>query len=189
MKKTLIIFTSLLLLSGCDVTEKMFGQDVPDFDTSYSISAEIDYGKLTACVDITRNDADNWRFSFTEPEYLSGIELTLDEDDVTVSLGELNISTEKNDIYRLIPDLIAESVNSLADIDKESITEQDGILTINTTVADKKVVITADNDGRLITLKCPYYNISVDFSGQTPLTAQPPAADDTDDYISPEILN
>lgn len=184
MKKILFLCVPLLLISGCSATEKMFGQTAPDFDTSYNVKAEIDYGNFSACADITRNDADNWDFRFTDPEYLNGIALSLNEDEVTVNLGELNISTEKNDFYRLVPDLIAESVNSLAGIDKENITEQDGVLSINMTVADKKVVITADKDGNLLKLKCPYYNISVDFNEQTPIAYH---SSEDDEFVDPQL--
>lgn len=187
MKKLLILCVPIsILLCGCS-SATIFKPSKPDFDTAYRVNAEIGYGDFTAEADITRNGEDEWEFCFTKPDYLTGMKLSLGDDMLTASLGELSVTAESSDFYRLVPDIIADSVDSLSDIPAEEITEQEGILTLNTEVGGKKVVITADSDGRLLSLLCPYYKVSVDFGEQEPIVRLETL--ETEDMGGIEIIN
>ena len=170
-KKIIAILTASLLLSGCS-TDELFGKTKPDFDKAYTTSAEISYGDYTASCDITRSSENEWSFSFTQPDYLMGMELSLCNDELSAQLGKLNVTAEMNGAYQLIPDIIAKSIDTLSDAADENITENEGILTINTEIGGKKVVVTSDKNGQLLTLKCPYHKLSVEFGKQLQL-AQP----------------
>lgn len=185
MKKILILCSSLLLC-GCSANQ-IFGQAKPDYDSSYQIKAEISFGELEASADVTRNSKDNWEFCFTEPGYLAGMKLILADDELTASLGNISITTEANDYYDLIPDIIAESIDSLPDIQSENIIENEDVLTLNTVADGKKVIVTSDKSGNLISLRCPYYKFSVDFSGQEHITSA--ETDDNDDMGGVEIIS
>ena len=168
MKKLLIPFLSLFLC-GCS-TSQIFGTPAPDFDTAYSMSADIEFGELSAVADITRNGRNDWSFAFTEPEQLSGMTFTLCDGNMTAALGELNVSMEANDVYTLIPDVIAHSIDSLTELAPEQLTRRDdGTITLNTDVNGKKVVLTSTDSGELMSLKSPFYKISIDFSEHSPI--------------------
>ncbi len=168
-RRMIALLCAPLLLCGCD-TGKLFGQKTPEFDTAYSINADISYGDYNASAEITRSSKNNWEFSFTEPSVLMGMKLTLSEDGMTAHLGDLNINTENSSVYQMVPDIISACIDSLPDINAENITENDGTLTLSTELSGSKVVITADKNGDLISLKCPKHRLSVKFSDQIPIT-------------------
>lgn len=153
-----------LLLCGCSGTQ-LLSKPTPDFDKTYEISAEIDYGKYTATADITRNGNGNWTFSFSEPEYLMGVELILKDDGMTASLGDISVTADGNSMYTMIPDTIASVLDALPSLAADSITDNEGILTMNTYIRGDKAVVTSDTNGNLLTLKCPSQRLSVKFSG------------------------
>lgn len=167
MKKLLITLIPLFLC-GC-AAESLFKPTAPEFDTSYQMDADLNFGDFSAGADITRYGDGNWEFLFTEPQYLNGMKLNLSEEDITASLGNLNVTAPRNDMYKLVPDIISSAVDSLNDIAAESMTEEEGVLTINTEVDGKKVIVTSTKDGELLTLLCPFHKVSVKFGEQTPL--------------------
>ncbi|MBP1544701.1 MAG: hypothetical protein J6A16_11460, partial [Oscillospiraceae bacterium] len=70
----------------------------------------------------------------------------------------------------LIPDVIAHSIDSLTELAPEQLTRRDdGTITLNTDVNGKKVVLTSTDSGELMSLKSPFYKISIDFSEHSPI--------------------
>ncbi len=176
MKKLFSAAAIAFLSCGCAAAP--FTAAAPDFDRSYTVEAEIQYGDIDAQAEVTRNSSGSWQFDFNEPQELMGISISIDGSDITASLGELSVSTPKNSTWSSIPAAIAESIDSLPDIPAESFTEQDGILTINTTLNEKTCAITADKaTGRLISLKYPYGGFAVYFSDQQDITPLTPASE------------
>ena len=167
MKKARILALLVLptMLCGCS-TGNIFGRSKPNYDSAYTIKAEIKSGELEAVADITRNGIGEYIFSFTEPDHLMGMNIALCEDELTASLGSMNVTADSS-FYTAIPETIAESIDSLSSIDAESITETEGILTLNTETNGNKVIVTSDTDGGLLTLKCPSQKLSVKFSEQS----------------------
>lgn len=166
-KKILLLLCTSLLLCGCSA-DKLFRQKAPDFDTSYTVDADITYGDHKATAQITRYAESDWEFCFTEPSVLMGMKLRLSDDQVTASLGELDISTEAGSVYQMIPDIISSCIDALPELDPEDITENEEILTLTHETNGNKSIITTDKNGSLITLKCPKYHLLVEFNGQTP---------------------
>ncbi len=162
-------FTALLvlpmLLCGCN-TDNIFGKAKPSYDNAYTVKAQIKSGELKAAADITRNGTGDYIFSFTEPDHLMGMSIALSEDGMTASLGSMNITADSS-FYTAVPETIAESIDSLSGIPAESITEAEGVLTLNTESGGDKVIITSDTNGGLLTLKCPSQKLSVEFSEQS----------------------
>ncbi|MGN0650056.1 MAG: hypothetical protein ACI4KM_06435 [Oscillospiraceae bacterium] len=154
-----------LLLCGC-ASGNPFTSPKPDFDKAYSADAQIKYDGNDAKAEIVRNSAGDWQFCFSEPEALNGIKLNLTADGMSATLGGLNVSAEPSSVYTTIPEIIADSLDTLPAVDSESITENEGVLTIETELNSRRVTVTADNSGRLISLKCPYHKLSVYFSNQ-----------------------
>lgn len=154
-----------LLLCGCN-SAQLLSKPAPDFDKTYEIAAEIDYGSYSAAADITRSGSGEWQFRFSEPSYLMGMELSLSDGTLTASLGDLSVTADSNDAYTLIPDIIAAALDSLPSAAADSITENEGVLTITTETLGDKTVVTADSSGGLLTLKCPAQQLSVKFSKQ-----------------------
>lgn len=154
-----------LFLCGCSGTQ-LLSRPAPDFDRTYEVSAEIDYGNYSAAADITRNGKGEWQFCFSEPSYLMGVQMSLSDGTLTASLGELSVTAESNGAYALIPDVISAALDKLPDVPSENISENEGVLTITTDVLGEKAVVTADSSGSLLSLKCPAQQLSVKFSAQ-----------------------
>lgn len=167
MKRARILALLLVptLLCGCNA-DNIFGKAKPNYDSAYTVEAEIKCGDLEAVADITRNGSGNYIFSFSEPDHLLGMSIALSEDGMTASLGSMNITADSS-FYTAIPETIAESIDSLSSVDAESITEQEGVLTLNTEAGGDRVIVTSDTDGGLLTLKCPSQKLSVKFSEQS----------------------
>lgn len=154
-----------LLLCGC-ASGNPFTSTKPDFDKAYSVDAQIKFDGNEAKAEVVRNSSGDWQFCFSEPEALNGIKLNLTPEGMSAALGELNVSAEKSSVYTMIPDIIAHSLDSLPEVKSESITENEGVLTIETELDSRRVTVTADSSGQLISLKCPYHKLSVYFSNQ-----------------------
>lgn len=167
IKKIMPLLCISLLLCGCSA-DKLFRQKAPDFDTSYTIDAEITYGDHKTTAQVTRYAKSNWEFCFTEPSVLMGMKLSLSDEGITASLGDLDISTETSSFYQMIPGIIANCIDVLPEITPENITENEGTLTLTHEADGTRTIITTDKSGCLMTLKCPKHHLSVKFSEQTP---------------------
>lgn len=159
-----------IFLCGC-AAGNPFTAPKPDFDSAYTIDAQIKYDGNEAKAEVVRNSVGDWQFCFNEPEALNGIKLNLNSNGMSASLGALNVSAEKSSVYTMIPDIIADSIDLLPEVKSESITENEGVLTIETELDSRRVTVTADKSGGLISLKCPYHKLSVYFSNQESLKA------------------
>lgn len=174
------VFCSILLC-GCDA-KLPFGSTKPNFDTEFTVNAEINCDKLNAKADVTRVGADDWSFTFTEPQQLAGITINLTGSACTGTLGGLLFEAEENSEYAMIPEIIADSINSLSKCTNEQIVQNDEILTYDTEFGGKKVTVTAnEKSGELIALKCPYHKLAVNFSNLKPY--KKPASEESNPVI------
>ncbi len=177
MRKGFIKCAAAVLLAGMmcgckDGNIPFTGSKKTDFDTGYSVTADITCGKLSATADVTRNSTNDWLFCFTEPKELMGLTLCLDDAGMTVKLGALSVSADISQEYSALPEIIAKAVDKLPELTEDNMTEKDGVLTAETDFNGQRVIITAAKDtGELISLKCPYYKLAVHFSGQSPEAA------------------
>lgn len=169
-----IIGTSLLC--GCAKLPFSPLATTPKFDSTYTVAAEITCDDLTAKADITRRGAEDWTFSFTEPKHLNGVTMTLGADGWSTKLGGLSFASGDCDVYTLIPEVIGGSIDSLANCTNEQLAVSDGVVTADSEFGGKKVTVTADESGSLISLKCPYHKLSVSFTDQQPYTPPDPDA-------------
>lgn len=169
MKIIALAVCGCLLLGGCS-ENLSFMQTKPDFGAGYTVSAKITCGKLEAAADIAYAAENDWEFTFTEPKALKGMKLTLNEDGLSGSLGELSFGVDENEQYTLLPKIIAGAVETLEKTPAEKRSVSDGIITLETQFNEKPVTITADTSGKLISLKCPYYSLAVNFSNQNKMT-------------------
>lgn len=161
-----------LILSGCG-GKLPFVQRMPDFNSTYTVSADITFDKLKAKAELTRVTSDEWEFRFTEPKQLNGLTIKLNSERYAASLGGLSFSAEESSVYTALPQLIADSIGLLSNSasDGTSSSSEDGVLTITAELDGKRVTVTADErTGNLISLKCPHHKLSVNFSGQKPYT-------------------
>ncbi len=168
MKKTPKIFALALcccMLGGC-AENNPFVQTKPDFGAGYTYSAEIKCGKLEAAADIAYYAENDWEFTFTEPKALAGMKLRISEDGLSGTLGSLEFGVDGNDTYTVLPEIIARAVETLPKITADNRIVSDGIITVETEFNEKPVTITADTSGKLISLKCPFYSLSINFKDQ-----------------------
>jgi len=170
-----VIGTSLLC--GCAKLPFVPMTQTPSFDTTYKVAAEITCDDLNAKADVTRRGISDWTFAFTEPKQLNGVTLTLSEDGWSAKLGELSFAVKDNDAYTLIPGVIGGAIDSLANCTNDDFAVSDGVLTADSEFGGKKVSVTANvSSGDLISLKCPYHKLSVNFTDQQPYMPLDPDA-------------
>ena len=158
-----------LMFSGC-ADKNPFMQQKPDFGAGYTMTAEINCGKLEAVVDVVYNAENDWEFTFSEPKSLAGMKLNFTEKGLNGALGEFDFNVDENDNYTLLPEIIAKTVESLNAVPAEKRTVSDGIITLETEFNGKPVTVTADSSGSLISLKCPFYSVAVNFSNRGKIT-------------------
>lgn len=160
----------MLPLCGCGA-KLPFVQKTPDFNSTYTVTADITYDNLKAKADLTRVTLDEWEFKFTEPKQLNGLSIRLNNEKYAASLGGLSFSAAENSIYTAAPHLIAKSIGLLSNSTGDKATSSDGVLTFTDEIDGKRVTITAnERTGDLISLKCPHHKLSVNFSAQKPYT-------------------
>lgn len=180
MRRFVMIAVITALHCGCSTMN--FSSAAPDFDTCYNVQAELEYGDFEAVAEVTRNGEGSWQFRFTEPSELMGVTISLENEDITASLGELTLTTEQSSEWSSAPTIIAQSIDSLSDLPAESITESEGVLTLTSDFSGKPCQITADKaTGRLISLKYPHGGLSVYFSNQEEFT--PDADEQTEEQV------
>ncbi len=161
-------------LCGCS-GKLPFSGNTPDFDKSYTVCADISCGELSAKADVTRISAGDYLFTFSEPKELCGITLEYGEGFYTAKLGGLSFKADENAEYAMLPEIIASSLNAVVGLPAENIEQSDGVMTMETEFSGKKVTVEADSKtGGLISLKCPYHQLSVEFSGQKPYVSDLP---------------
>lgn len=171
-----------LLLSGCG-GKLPFTQKPPDFNKTYTVTADITFDNLKAKANLTRVTSDEWEFAFTEPKQLNGLTIKLNSERFAASLGGLSFSAEDSPVYSAMPQLIAKAVGLLSKVTNESISSSDGVLTISGDLDGHRITVTADErTGNLISLKCPHFKLSVNFTDQKPYTYVLP--DENGDAIS-----
>ena len=159
-----------LLLSGCG-GKLPFSQKTPDFNKTYTVTADITFDKLKAKADLTRVSPDEWEFKFTEPKQLNGLSVKLNSEKYAASLGGLSFSAEDSSVYVAAPQFIAKAVGLLSNAFGDKLTSSDGVLTFTDELDGKRITITAnERTGDLISLKCPHFKLSVNFSDQKPYT-------------------
>lgn len=171
------ILAGTLLLAGCG-GKLPFSQQKPNFDTTYTVNAEITYDKVSAKAEVTRVSGEEWNMTFTEPKNLKGLTVKLNDKKYSATLDGLSFSSENSGVYATAPHIIAGAVGELISTDAENSTASDGVLTYKTELDGASVTITAnEKTGELISLKCPQNRLSVNFSGQKPYTLQLPDED------------
>lgn len=159
-----------LLMSGCG-NKLPFVQRAPSFDTTYTVTADITYDKVTAKAELTRVNSTEWMVDFVEPKALSGISIALNDKKYSASLDGLSFSAADSAVYAAAPQIIAKAVSLLSGASNDKLTASDGVLTFSDEIDGKRVTITADErTGSLISLKLPYQKLAVSFSDQKPYT-------------------
>ena len=83
--KSAAILSLVGMLCGCGTIP--FTQKAPNFDSTYTINAEITYDKLKAKANLTRMENNEWEFKFTEPKQLNGLSVKLNQNGYSASLG------------------------------------------------------------------------------------------------------
>lgn len=160
--------TLSLSLCGCG-SEMPFAQRTPNFNTTYTVTADITYDKVKAKAELTRIDNTEWTFEFVEPKELKGISISLNDEKYSASLDGLSFTAEHNAVYAAAPQVIAKAIALLSSSSNDKMTASDGVLTFTDELDGKRVTVTADErTGSLISLKLPHLKLAVNFSDQQP---------------------
>ena len=159
-----------MTLCGCKA-KLPFTQKTPDFNSTYTVNAEITFDKLKAKAALTRYGESDWEFKFTEPKNLNGLSIQLKPEGYSATLGGLLFSAGENSVYTDAPQIVADAVKLLSGVSGDKLSVSDGVITFSGDVDGKRVTLTADErSGDLISLKCPGAKLSVNFTEQKPFT-------------------
>lgn len=156
------------LLSGCSAEAPFSAVKLPEFGGEISATATINYGKETAEAEVTRTEAGSWEFSFTAPEELAGVVMTIDGDSGSAALGDITVDEFDGD-YTPLPMIIAGAIDGLEEIAAEEFSEKDGILTVRSDYEEMSCTVTADRaTGEILSVKSPSNKLAVYFTQNQP---------------------
>lgn len=162
--------SGIIMLCGCSVKMPFASEKLPDMNSGFSSSAEITYGKSTAKADIDRIEPGRWEFTFTSPDELAGVVMTVENGKLSAGLGELSVSDNGGD-HTALPLIIAGGIDLLSDIDASRITEKDGVLTAHGKTSGSSFTVTIDKQtGDILSFRSPSEKLSVYFSDVSPYT-------------------
>ncbi len=160
-----------LLMSGCSGANPFTAEKLPDFSGGFSSTAELTYGKLTAQADIDRIEPGSWEFTFTAPEELSGVVMTIKDGKLSASLGEISVEDGGGD-HTALPLVIAGAIDGLSGISAGELTEKDGVLSARSDCQGARCTVTIDKaTGDILSVRSPSNKLSVYFSDVSPYTA------------------
>lgn len=161
-----------LLLSGCGSPLPFISEKLPDMGAGFSSRAEITFGKTTAQAEIDRIEPGKWEFTFTAPEQLAGVVMTISDGQLTSSLGELSVDSKGGE-YVPLPVVIAGGIDSLSGLSSDSFTEKDGVLTAKCEYAGSRCTVTIDKaTGEILSFRSPSDKLAVYFSDISPYTEE-----------------
>ena len=172
----MVCFSAVLaasaLLCGCNGAISIGSVELPELSGSFSAVSEITAGSDKLRAEIDRIEPGSWEFRFSEPKELSGVVMTVENGEVTASLGELSVTAGAGD-YTMLPAVIAEGLDGLGSVDPEDITEENGVLTARVNSCGSKCTATINKQtGDILTFKSPSNKLAVYFSEMSPYTEE-----------------
>lgn len=166
------VLGGIVLLSGCGGSMPFVSEKLPDLSGGFSSTAELTFGKLTAQAEIDRIEPGCWEFSFTAPEELSGVVMTVDEGKLSASLGEISVEDCGGD-HTALPVIIAGAIDGLSELSNGDFSEKDGVLTAHSEHSGSRCTVTIDKaTGEILSLKSPSDKLAVYFSDISPYTEE-----------------
>lgn len=169
---TAVVLCAAALLCGCEGAISIGSAKLPDFSGSYSANAEITFGNEKAQAEVDRIEPGCWEFRFSEPKELCGVVMTVENGEVTASLGELTVTAGEGD-YTMLPVIIAEGLDEVQNLSSDSFTEENGVLTAKLESRGSKCTVTADKQtGDILSFKSPSDKLAVYFSEVSPYTEE-----------------
>ena len=122
--------------------------------------------------DIDRIEPGKWEFTFTAPEQLAGVVMTISDGQLTSNLGELSVDSKGGE-YVPLPVVIAGGIDSLSGLSSDSFTEKDGVLTAKCEYAGSRCTVTIDKaTGEILSFRSPSDKLAVYFSDISPYTEE-----------------
>lgn len=173
MRKVIIaaVLGGGLLLSGCNGSIPFTSGNLPDMDGGFSSTAELTYGKLTAQAEIDRTAPGCWEFTFTAPEEISGVVMSVEDGKMSAKLGDISVEDGGGN-HTALPLVIAGAIDGLGELSAGEFTEKDGILSARSDYGGSHCTVTIDKaTGDILSVKSPSNKLAVYFSDVSPYTA------------------
>lgn len=165
------VLCAAVLLCGCEGKIPFPAAKTPELSPAWTAQAEIKFGDNTANAEVSRIEPGCWEFSFTEPQELCGVKMTLENGALTASLGELTVTAGDGD-NTILPQLIAAGIDAAAE-STTGASEKDGVLTIKTETDGSSCTVTADSaSGEILSFRSPANKLAVYFSEVSPYTEE-----------------
>ena len=164
MKKMLVFVVSLtILLCGCDKTS---GEDTPETNRLFSVTAEIGYGENDISCKITRLGDNLWKSEINSPFEIEGITLSLSDDIMITEYHGMTVAADKNtlpeDNVHLV---IAECIDHSAKASSLPYSETDDGKRVFSGECEKgEYEIVVDENDNLCSLSVKDFGIEAEFS-------------------------
>lgn len=138
------------MAAGCSETKM---SDEVKIDIPESFTAEITKNKQSFCADIQRDGNGSWSASFTAPETVSGLKISLTAQEYTVASQGLtqSLSVDKMPSGSIVG-AIASCLDHAANSSDAEYSEDDGDILISGEVPCGEYVLRTDKKGRLLSL-------------------------------------
>ena len=164
VKKMLVSVVSLtMLLCGCDKTS---GEDTPETNRLFSVTAEIRYGENDVSCKMTRLGDNLWKSEISSPFEIEGVALSLSDDIMITEYHGMTVAADKNtlpeDNVHLI---IAECIDHSAKAPSLPYYETDDGKRIFSGECEKgEYKLTVDESGNLCSLSVDSKGVTAEFS-------------------------
>lgn len=164
-----VLAAGVISMCGCEGKIPFTAEKTAQLPASWTAQADIRFGDNQAIAQVTRSGQGCWEFDFSEPPELCGVSMSLQDGELTASLGELTVNAGAGG-YTVLPLLIAEGIDAA---DSAETSEKDGVLTIRTTAEGNSCTLTADRtSGDILTFRSPSNKLAVTFSEASPYTEE-----------------
>ncbi len=168
--KRLLTFTSAavvsFLLTSCSAPSVSGKTSCENgLNKAFSTKVELTLDRLSAEGELKRFGDGEWKINFSEPNTLSGVELSFSEGNVTASYKGLSFSVPKSavPVKSMLVNLI-EATDKNADADELSGTENDGLVEISGSLEGGDYKLIVDKEGNLNAFEMPNNSLKMSFS-------------------------
>lgn len=162
MKKFILLFLALLLISGCSNSVSAAPQDIAErYKQDFSASVFAVFGESKAEFDILKNGT-SIRISATSPEELSGMGIEIGDEHAKISYNGMEQEIKKDSLPEGTPFLLLEELfGELSDAEDLTLSTENGNLAVKG--EDFSAVLSVE-DFELVEAKFPVFETEFTFS-------------------------
>ena len=168
MKKALFAVPLVLVVSSCAGAPGAASVSVPDIP--FTASAEIGYGGIELCADITRSAPGKWEFSITEPYALEGLTMTFTDGSCRLNMLGMESAADLGNDAVSMAKAVAGAYDAAVS-SSDAVKTSDDIYTLSGTSPLGSFTLDLDKSGTPVSFTSDAGSLTVKLSGFTQLSS------------------